>query len=267
MQTESFANHTTEDGMMTTHNQILQAVQDGQVLVYGHRGAKAYAPMNTLPAFTLAADQGAHGIELDVHRSKDGHPVIVHDFTVDATSNGSGRVTEMTLAELKALDAGAWFGEAFAGTPIATLDEVFEAVGARLLINVEIKSESVETDGVEEVVAACIARHNMAHRVIVSSFNPLTLQRFRAVMPDVPIAYLDWQGSTAEMRAAAAEARYEAYHPEHRMIDAAMVEAERAAGRFINTWTVNDGARAAELVALGVRGIITDNPDVVIAAL
>jgi glycerophosphoryl diester phosphodiesterase len=255
--------------MMTSphSNHILQAAQDGQTLVYGHRGAKAYAPMNTLPAFILAAEQGAHGIELDVHRSKDGYPVIVHDFTVDATSDGVGRVAEMTLAQLKALDAGAWFSDAFTGTRIATLDEVFEAVGARLLINVEIKSESIDTDGVEDVVAACIARHNMADRVIVSSFNPLTLQRFRAIMPTVPIGYLDWQGSTADMRAAAASTGYEAYHPEHAMIDAALVEAEHAAGRFINTWTVNDGARAAELVALGVRGIITDTPDVVIAAL
>ncbi|MBC7809703.1 MAG: glycerophosphodiester phosphodiesterase, partial [Burkholderiales bacterium] len=150
---------------------------DGQTLVFGHRGAKAYAPMNTLPAYELAAEQGAHGIELDVHRSKDGYAVIVHDFKVDATSDGKGLVTEMTLAQLKRLDAGAWFDPKFAGTRIPTLDEVFESVGQRLFVNVEIKSDSLETDGVEQVVADCITRHNMQSRVIVSSFNPYTLHR------------------------------------------------------------------------------------------
>src|SRR5690606_28189003 len=119
----------------------------GQTLVFGHRGAKAYAPMNTIPAFELAAEQGADGIELDVHRSKDGHAVIVHDFTVDETTDGNGTVTEMTLAQLKELDAGSWFGEGFHGVQIPTLDEVFEAVGERLLINVEIKSNMQDTDG------------------------------------------------------------------------------------------------------------------------
>ncbi|MDX1995990.1 MAG: glycerophosphodiester phosphodiesterase family protein, partial [bacterium] len=95
---------------------LLDALNQGRMLVFGHRGASAYAPMNTLPAFELAAEQGADGIELDVHRSADGHPVIVHDFTVDKTTSGTGYVTGMTLAQLKALDAGEWFNESFRGT-------------------------------------------------------------------------------------------------------------------------------------------------------
>ena len=85
---------------------LSQMYADDKLLVYGHRGASFYAPMNTIPAFELAAEQGADGIELDVHLSKDGHLVIVHDFTVDSTTDGAGTVTEMTLAELKELDAG-----------------------------------------------------------------------------------------------------------------------------------------------------------------
>lgn len=144
-----------------------------QPLVFGHRGAKVYAPMNTLPAFELAARQGAHGIELDVHRSRDGHPVVIHDFTVDATTDGTGPVASLSLADLRTFDAGAWFGPQFAGVRVPTLDEVFEAVGRRLLVNVEIKAEGEETDGVEEVVAACIRRHGMAERVVVSSFEDI----------------------------------------------------------------------------------------------
>nr|MCU0514644.1 glycerophosphodiester phosphodiesterase [Anaerolineae bacterium] len=159
---------------MTPHEMAHTMFPAGQTLVFGHRGAKAYAPMNTLPAFELAATQGAHGIELDVHRSRDGYPVIVHDFTVDHTTDGRGLVTALTLAELKALDAGSWFSPAFAGTRIPTLDEVFAAVGQRLYINVEIKAAHEDSDGVEQVVADCIVRHAMQRRVLVSSFNPLT---------------------------------------------------------------------------------------------
>jgi glycerophosphoryl diester phosphodiesterase len=248
-------------------HEIIDAMYAGDTLVFGHRGAKAYAPMNTLPAFELAAEQGAQGIELDVHRSKDGHPVIVHDFSVDATSDGQGLVVEKTLAELKALDAGAWFDARFAGTRIPTLDEVFEAVGARLFVNVEIKSESVETDGVEDVVAACIARHNMGARVIVSSFNPLTLHRFRAIAPDVPVGFLYYPGSPDDVLNLLGDLPYEAYHPYHEIITPELVAEYAAQGRVLNTWTVNDPARAVALRDLGVRGIITDNPDTVLAAL
>ncbi|MCS6837096.1 MAG: glycerophosphodiester phosphodiesterase [Anaerolineae bacterium] len=248
------------------HNLILQAIRDGETLVYGHRGAKAYAPMNTLPAFQLAAEQGAHGIELDVHRSKDGYPVIVHDFEVDETTNGTGHVTEMTLAELKALDAGSWFGPEFTGVRVPTLDEVFEEVGGRLFINVEIKSESVETDGVEEVVAECIRRHNMAARVLVSSFNPHTLRRFRAIMPEAPIGYLVAPAYLEEL-GVLDDLAYEAYHPYHEMINAEMVVAHAALGRHINAWTVNDPQRGVALRDMGVRGIITDAPDTMLAAL
>ncbi|MDZ4771100.1 MAG: glycerophosphodiester phosphodiesterase family protein [Chloroflexota bacterium] len=251
---------------MRAHD-IITAMYDGQTLIFGHRGAKAYAPMNTLPAFELAAAQGAHGIELDVHRSKDGYPVIVHDFVVDATSDGVGAVVDMTLAELKALDAGAWFDPRFAGTRIPTLDEVFETVGARLFVNVEIKSESVDTDGVEQVVADCIARHNMDARVIVSSFNPLTLRRFRALLPDVPIGFLYYSDSPAEVWDVIADVPYEAYHPYFAEITPDMVAEHVRLGRVINTWTVNDPAQAVALHDMGVRGIITDAPDVILNAL
>ncbi len=248
---------------MNAH-EIIQAMYDGQTLVYGHRGAKAYAPMNTLPAFELAADQGAQGIELDVHRSRDGYPVIVHDFTVDHSTDGRGRVVDMTLAELKALDAGAWFDARFAGTRVPTLDEVFEAVGQRLFVNVEIKAETDASDGVEEVVANCISRHNMQQRVVVSSFNPHTLLRFRALLPDVPLGFL-YDAETLPMYGhMLTQVTCEAYHPEHILIDTDLMA--QNAGYIINTWTVNDAERALVLRDLGVRGIITDAPDVILKA-
>jgi glycerophosphoryl diester phosphodiesterase len=242
---------------------IIADMYRSQPLVFGHRGAKAYAPMNTLPAFELAAQQGAHGIELDVHRSRDGHPVVIHDFTVDATTDGTGLVAALSLADLRALDAGSWFGPQFAGVRVPTLDEVFEAVGRRLLVNVEIKAEGEETDGVEEAVAACIRRHDIAERVVVSSFNLPTLRRFRRLMPGVSIGYLYAQVEPTSLD----DSAFEAYHPHLSDVSPELVEAARSTGKVINVWTVNDPAHIAALARLGVHGIITDVPDVALEAL
>src|SRR5690242_18182539 len=141
---------------VTAQSVIEKIYSSGQMLVFGHRGASAYAPMNTLPAFELAALQGADGVELDVHFSKDKQLIVLHDFTVDHTTNGTGFARDMTLAELKTLDAGSKKDPKFAGVQIPTLDEVFAAIGQKLYINVEIKSETAETDGVEQAVADCL---------------------------------------------------------------------------------------------------------------
>lgn len=250
---------------------LLDALREHVPLILGHRGASAYAPMNTIPAFELAFDQGADGIELDVHRSQDGYAVIIHDFTVDHTTDGSGPVADMTLAELKALDAGGWFSDAFRGVQIPTLDEVFEVVGQRGFVNVEIKSDSQITDGVEQVVADVIARYSMSQQVIVSSFNPLALSRFRAIMPDVPIGFLYAAAAGMEIDTHAIMRqlglKYEAEHPHYKMIDKALMEQARSNGHYVNAWTVNDPEHTLALRELGVHTVITDKPDVMYRAL
>jgi glycerophosphoryl diester phosphodiesterase len=243
-------------------------IYHGRTLVFGHRGAKAYAPMNTLPAFELAAEQGADGVELDVHFSKDRALVVLHDFTVDGTTDGSGHVKELTLAQLKALDAGGWFGETFKNTRIPTLDEVFTAVGQKLYINVEIKVESGDTAGLEQAVAERIARFGMQRRVIVSSFNFPVLQRFRQTMPEVPIGFLyEEPMHDSQVFALLQNADFEALHPRHTLIDANSMQRAKDIGYRVNTWTVNEPARAVELRDLGVDLIISDNPDVILRAL
>lgn len=240
----------------------------GRVLVFGHRGASAYAPMNTLPAFELAVAQGADGIELDAHRTRDGHVVIIHDFTVDKTTDGAGRVTDMTLAQVRELDAGGWFDPAFRGIRVPTLDEVFDVVGKKLFVNVEIKSESIETDGVEQAVADVIARYGMQARVIVSSFNPLALVRFRQIMPEVPLGMLyDETMSEPQVVLVQTDLVCEAIHPHHIQIDGHLMAQARSQGWHVNTWTVNDPRRAMELRDLGVNVLMTDYPDRIRQAL
>ncbi len=243
----------------------LENIYRGRMLVLGHRGARAYAPMNTIPSFELALKQGADGIELDTHLSKDGQLIVLHDFSVDATTNGKGLANDFTLAELKELDAGSSFSAEYVGTRIPTLDEVFEAVGKKLFINVEIKSETQDTDGVEQAVADCIARHGLEGSTIVSSFNPLALKRFRAIMPVVPIGYL--YAPDYDFSAAMEGFPHEARHPQDQMIDAAYMEWAKKNNYRVNTWTVNDPQRAVELYQLGVDAIITDMPDVIIEAV
>jgi glycerophosphoryl diester phosphodiesterase len=248
---------------------MLDTWYTGQPLIFGHRGASAYAPMNTLPAFELAVEQGADGIELDVHRSLDGHAVIVHDFTVDATTDGSGKVAEMTLAQLKEFDAGSWFSTDFRGVRLPTLDEVFEAVGQKVYINVEIKSNTPETDGVEQVVADVIARHNLQQRVIISSFNPLALKRFRDILPVVPIGFLYSVNMPVDTHHMMRELNlpHEARHPHHDLVDEAYMKWAREHGYRVNAWTVNDLERAIALRDLGVDAIITDKPIDLLRAL
>ena len=247
-----------------TFSTIRDAMNSGETLVFGHRGAMAHAPMNTLASFQAAYDQGAQGVELDVQLSRDGHLVVVHDFAVDATTDGQGRVADLSLTALKALDAGGWYAEAFAGETIPTLDEVFAAFGDALLINVEIKSASDESTGLEQAVADCILGHDCAERVIVSSFNAHALRQVRAICPQLLIGYLylPMYGDPPNN-----EIPYEALHPWHDMVDEEYVDSARRDGHYVNTWTVNDPARAIELRRLGVNAIMTDDPAGIIAAL
>lgn len=252
---------------MNARQVLAKMYADDKLLIFGHRGASFYAPMNTIPSFELAAKQGADAIELDVHLSTDGHLVIVHDFTVDKTSDGEGLVTEKSLAELKELDAGSWFDKRFAGTRIPTLDEVFEAVGQKLYVNVEIKSLSPHGDGVEEAVAKCISQHNMQERVIISAFNPSVLHRFRKVMPEIPLGYLSSpQTMTGATQPMILPDDYDARHLYFGMIDAAQMDYAKEFRHIINAWTVNDPTQARQLRMLGVNGIMTDKPKDIIAA-
>lgn len=243
---------------------IIQNMYQGRVLVFGHRGASAYAPMNTIPAFELAYQQGADGVELDVHRTKDEHVVVLHDFSVDATTNATGDVSKMTLAQLKALDAGSWFDPIFANTRIPTLEEVFLAVGRQLFINIEIKSRTIESDGLEALVANLIYKYGMQERVIVSSFNPYALMRFRGIMAHVPIAYL----TAPDLHIPPPDGLcFEACHPYEGSLDETNLSHYRAIAPIINTWTVNNSDRAIALAQLGVNGIITDDPRTILQAL
>lgn len=234
-------------------------------LVFGHRGACAYTPENTIPSFLQALEMGVHGVELDVHLSKDGIPVVIHDESLDKTTNGRGLVVEKTLAELKALDAGSHKGAEFAGIQIPTLDEVFEALAGRIAVNVEVKAA---TAGIEQSVADCIARHGMNNKVIVSSFNPQVLKRFAESQKHLKLGFLiDPMEEGEQIKIWMSSIPHYARHPHYMTIDAAYVRVAHQFGYRVNVWTVNDVDHAVNLAEMGVDCIMTDTPDVMLKAL
>lgn len=243
----------------------------GRVLNFGHRGASHDRPENTLAAFELAAQYGADGVELDVVLTKDRRLAVIHDEYVDSTTDGTGPVAAKTLAEMKELDAGSHFSADYAGLRVPTLDEVFEAVGDRLLINIELKGLGRKNDGLEAVVADLVAHHKMAERVLISSFNPLRLRRMRRIAPQLPLGFLHDHSAPLSLRLMAQVAllglQTQADHPHESEITSKYLIRARRRKQRVNVWTVNDPERMRELVSLGIDTIMTDRPDVLRAVL
>ena len=238
-------------------------------LVLAHRGASAVAPQNTLAAFKKAMELGADGVELDVQLSADGVPVVIHDMTVDTLTDGTGRVSEMSLAQLKELDAGASFDPAFTGERIPTLDEVLEAVGDTLLLNIELKTYALRDTGLEQAVLHLVQRHALGPRALFSSFNPLALRRVKRLSPTALVGLLYAPELPLPLRKAwlAPLFPHEARHPEHTMVNAAYMAWAHRRGYRVHTWTVDDAVDMQRLIHLRVDGVITNRPDRLLALL
>jgi glycerophosphoryl diester phosphodiesterase len=246
--------------------------------VIAHRGASGHAPENTLAAFLLAAEVGADGIELDVHLTADGEVVVMHNDTVDATTDGRGPIRAMTLHELKALDAGRWYDARYAGERVPTLAEVFQALGRRLLINVEIKAERgltsprKERGQLEAGVVRLIEDHAMAQQVLISSFSASTLRRVHRLKPSIPLGFLYAQLPRLSSRPLLRLIRawvvpYHALHPALGWVDAGRATWARRMGLPLNVWTVNAADHMRRMRDLEVGGIITNYPDRLIQVL
>ncbi|MCD2137518.1 glycerophosphodiester phosphodiesterase [Salinicoccus halitifaciens] len=233
-----------------------------------HRGASGYAPENTMAAFDRAFEMKADFIEIDVHMSADGEVVAIHDLMVDRTTNGSGRVSDFTLEELKQLDAGSWFGPEFAGEQIPTLEEILDAYRGKIGILIEIKDPSAHP-GIEDAVAAALAERNMDKpnngKIIVQSFDHGSVAYFNSLLPNIPTGVL--VGNLADGISDEALAQFATYadyfNPNHRMVDAELVERVQAHGLKIAPYTINDQTRVNELIDNGVDGIISDFPDLI----
>ncbi len=236
-------------------------------LVLGHRGASKVAPENTLPSFRAALDQGADGFELDAQLSADGVPVVIHDFSLERTTDGRGSVTAHTLAELRRLDAGAWFAPELAGTRIPTLEEVLELARGRAIANVELKTLDARSGRLEAAVVRLVERLGMEQQVLLSSFNPASLWWVWRANPRLArgLLYAEDQPFYLRQRWLRSLARPDAMHPSRTAATREHVHAAKVRGFRVNVWTVDDPGEARRLMDLDVDGIITNRPDAILA--
>jgi glycerophosphoryl diester phosphodiesterase len=234
----------------------------GRPAIVAHRGASAHAPENTLAAFRLALEHTADGFELDAKLTVDGQVVVIHDQTVHRTTNGQGQVRQMTLAQLKRLDAGSFFAPDFAGEPIPTLAEVFEAFGNQTMINVEITNYASPTDALPDKIADLVIHYGLQERIFFSSFHPLNLVRIRRRLPNAPAAILTQPGKEGKMLRGWGGRIFAPrfINPYYSDVSEESMRIEHRHNRQVNTWTVNDPDEMRRLFKIGIDGIITDDP-------
>ncbi|WP_223829673.1 glycerophosphodiester phosphodiesterase [Paenibacillus arenilitoris] len=215
--------------------------------IVAHRGWSGDAPENTMAAFRLAmTDPGIAIIELDVHLSKDGVPVVMHDHTLDRTSNGTGPIKAYTVEELREFDAGGWFSPGFAGERIPTLEEVLELAKGRIKLHVELKALGDEYPGIEEAVIACIRRQDMEDEVVLSSFNHDSMKKAKELAPSIRTGLI-FLGKPTLL---AEQLRYTgatSISMHHAFATRALVDEMAEHGIDFGVWTVDDAATLARL--------------------
>ncbi|HEX4836110.1 MAG TPA: glycerophosphodiester phosphodiesterase family protein [bacterium] len=228
------------------------------VLGIAHRGASRYAPENTLAAIRLALDHGAPAVECDVQRTKDRHLVVIHDQTVDRTTDGRGPVAAHALEDLLRLDAGRWFGPAFAGERIPTLDEVLEVAGGRALLKLEIKNGPTFYEGIEQQMVEAIGRRGMEEDVLLISFDHESLRRVRALSPRIATGIL-YAARLVDGPGAARAAGADALCISWDYATGDVVSGGHGAGLGVFVWTVDDEDVARHCLSLGVDGITSND--------
>lgn len=236
-------------------------------VIFAHRGASLYAPENTLSAFSLAVQQGARAFELDAMLTWDGVPVVIHDQTLQRTTDGEGEVCRKTAAQIRKLDAGIHFSKEFRGEKIPLLEEVLESFHDDILINIELKNYHSPKDDLARAVLSKVTRHEMLDRVIFSSFLTRNLRMVRSQEKEAKTALLTPGGLPGQFFRSFLfrSCSPDIIHPNFEDISRDSIEKEHRQGRCVNVWTVNDLESARNLIYWGVDGLITDDPRRILA--
>jgi glycerophosphoryl diester phosphodiesterase len=225
---------------------------------FAHRGASALAPENTFSSFQAAVELGCGWIETDVRLTSEGVPVLIHDETVDRTTGSRGTVGRMPLGQILRLDAGSWFHRKFRGERIPTLDEALEWGRGRCGLNLEIKEEKRPGEAIRQV-ARRLVDHDAVGRVLLSSFRSSDLLLARSLLPAVPLAWLVSRGSRG-LTSLAGRAGLHALHPKDSLLTPRLAGRCRSLGLAVHVWVVNRAERLPRLEAMGVAGVMTDDP-------
>lgn len=237
------------------------------MLIYAHRGNSSVYPENTMSAFRSAVDLGVHGIETDVHMTKDGILVITHDEEISRVSDGKGMVKDLTYKELLQQDFGLWKGEAFKGEKIPTLSELLDLLKDKeTILNIEIKMGFLLYPGIEEKLLEILDERGFLPRVIFSSFNHYSLAKLKELNPEAKVAPL-YQSGLYRPYDYALTFGADYIHPYYMALDRTIVEESHRKNIKVNLWTVNDSSQVAYYKDLGVDGLITDYPEELLSKL
>lgn len=231
------------------------------IINFAHRGAAGHCPENTMISFVKALEFGATGIETDVQMTKDGHLVLIHDEALLRTTGSSQWVKDVTLDEIKALDAGSWFHESFAGERIPTLEELLDLVRDKdTIVNLELKNGVVLYPELESKVIAMVKKYELSDRIIISSFNHYSLVECKKIAPEIRTGILYMEG-IYEPWDYAKRIGADALHAFKYAVRPEFVAAATEHGVPYHPFTVNEQQEMRELIGAGVAGIITDYPD------
>lgn len=229
------------------------------MIIMAHRGYSSKAPENTMPAFELAMEAGSGGIELDVHLTKDGEVVVIHDDVLNRTTNGKGQVEEFTMAELKELDAGSWFSPEFKGTKLPTLREVLELISQHnVLLNVETKT-ALGFEQLNEKLAPLLDEYAMWEKTIISSFNHYALVHIKTIRPQARTGIL-YNCALVNPWVYAKSIGASALHAYHRTVIPELVQVAQQNGMMVNVWTVDEAVDIERVTLAKVDSIITNVP-------
>ncbi|WP_431794647.1 glycerophosphodiester phosphodiesterase [Bacillus altitudinis] len=229
--------------------------------IIAHRGSSSAAPENTIAAFDVAVKQGADYIELDVQMTMDQHVVVIHDDTVDRTTNGNGLVKSYTLDQLKKLDAGSWFDQQYTNERIPTLQEILERYSQRIGILIEIKHPKRQI-GIEKAVARIINRFAYSRHIMIQSFDVHALQRIKAFAPSLRTALIIKPDAfkLTKRKLTTYSSLANCLNMKKTMINRWWIDRIHTFGMDVFIWTVKDQKTADRIKKYPIDGVVTDNP-------
>ena len=231
----------------------------GKILVQGHRGAMGHAPENTMVSFAKGYDLGADVIELDVHLSADKKLVVMHDPEVARTTDGSGRIGELTAEEIRFLDAGCRFSEVFRGARVPFLSEVLVWAREKIDLVIEIKGDPFPADGIEQLLIEEITSLNMLGHVLIISFYHETVRRIKELAP-VPTGIL-YTGHPVDPVGMAREANADSFRCDWRYLTRQDVEAAHRAGLWVSCWGAETEPLFQRMADMGIDSMGCNSPD------
>lgn len=240
-------------------------------LIIAHRGFRRLYPENTIIAFEAAINAGAHMIELDVTLSRDRRLIVIHDDTLDRTTNGVGPVKDMDLADIQKLDAGSWFDPRFQGEKVPTLEEVIDCCTNRIMVNIEIKTSTHEPedrpDSIEQQIVSLVRSRKCGRLILISSFHPEVLERIAKLDGNLSIGLITEEQDAESVFPFSKKLNLHSWNPDAGSVTKDLVREAHNRKIRVFPYTVNSVSRAKALFELQVDGLFTDDPALMIKGI